>query len=80
MDGGSMNRSLFRLGLYTVLALALAAANAYAQGSTTSTISGRVVDSSGGVLPGATVTAKHLATTRESSTCLLYTSDAADEL
>jgi hypothetical protein len=63
-----MNRSLFRLGLYTVLALALAAANAYAQGSTTSTISGRVVDSSGGVLPGATVTAKHLATTRESST------------
>jgi hypothetical protein len=63
-----MNRSLFRLGLYTVLTLALAAANAYAQGSTTSTISGRVVDSSGGVLPGANVTARHLATTRESST------------
>ncbi|HEY0873484.1 MAG TPA: TonB-dependent receptor [Vicinamibacterales bacterium] len=41
---------------------------AWAQGSTTSTISGRVVDSSGGVLPGATVTAKHLGTNTESST------------
>ena len=36
--------------------------SAWAQGSTTSTITGTVVDSSGGVLPGATVTAKHVAT------------------
>jgi hypothetical protein len=63
-----MNRSLFRLGLYAVLALALCASTAYAQGSTTSTITGRVVDSSGGVLPGATVTAKHVSTGRDSST------------
>ena len=63
-----MNRSLLRPGLYAVLALALYASSAYAQGSTTSTISGRVVDSSGGVLPGATVTAKHLGTNTESST------------
>jgi len=63
-----MNRSLFRTGLYAVLALALCAATAYAQGSTTSTISGRVVDASGGVLPGATVTAKHVSTNNQSST------------
>jgi hypothetical protein len=63
-----MNRSLFRLGLYAVLVLALGAGTAFAQGSTTSTISGRVVDSSGGVLPGATVTAKHLGTDNQSST------------
>ena len=65
-----MNRSLYRLGLCAVLALALCAGTtpAFAQGSTTSSINGRVVDSSGGVLPGATVTAKHLATGTESST------------
>jgi hypothetical protein len=65
-----MNRSLFRVGVCAVLALALCAGStpAFAQGSTTSTISGRVVDSSGGVLPGATVTARHLATNTESST------------
>ena len=63
-----MNRSLFRLGLYSVLVLALSAGIAYAQGTTTSTISGRVVDSSGGVLPGATITAKHLATNVVSTT------------
>ena len=63
-----MNRSLLRLGLCAVLALALGAGTAYAQGSTTSTISGRVVDSSGGVLPGATVTAKHIATNTQAST------------
>jgi hypothetical protein len=65
---GLMNRTLFRLGLYAALALAAASGTAYAQGSSTSTISGRVVDSSGGVLPGATIIAKHLSTSRESST------------
>jgi hypothetical protein len=65
-----MNRSLYRLGLSTVLALALCAGTtpAFAQGSTTSTISGRVVDTSGGVLPGATIVAKHTGTNVESTT------------
>ena len=65
-----MNRSLLRLGLCTVLAFVLGAANsvAFAQGSSASTISGRVVDTSGGVLPGATVTAKHVGTSVESVT------------
>ena len=43
-------------------ALLAVAATAYAQGSTTSTISGTVVDAGGGVVPGADVTAKHNAT------------------
>ena len=65
-----MNRSLFRVGLCAVLALALCAGStpAFAQGSTLSAISGRVVDTSGGVLPGATVVAKHLGTNTESAT------------
>ncbi|HVL66241.1 MAG TPA: TonB-dependent receptor [Vicinamibacterales bacterium] len=65
-----MNRRLFRLGLSAVLALVLCAANslAYAQGSTTSTITGRVVDASGGVLPGATIVAKHTGTNVETTT------------
>ena len=63
-----MNRSLLRLAVYAVVALALCAGSAHAQGSTSSTINGRVVDSSGAVLPGATVTAKHLSTDTQSST------------
>ena len=47
----------------TVLwAFLAAAAPGYAQGGTTSTISGSVVDSSGGVVPGAAVVATHVAT------------------
>jgi hypothetical protein len=59
-----MNRLLTRLGvpLVLVIMVSLTAPPVYAQGSTTSTITGRVVDSSGGVLPGASITAKHLAT------------------
>ena len=59
-----MRPSLFRAGLAAVLAsfLCMSGSFAYAQGSSTSTITGTVADSSGGVLPGATVTAKHLAT------------------
>jgi hypothetical protein len=43
-------------------ALLAFAGSAYAQGSTTSTISGLVVDAGGGVVPGASVTVKHNAT------------------
>ena len=59
-----MNRSLFRLGIYSVLVLALCgwSAPAFGQGSTATAISGTVTDSSGAVLPGATISAKHLAT------------------
>lgn len=65
-----MNRRFFRLGLVAALALVLGAAGTpvYGQGTTTSTISGRVVDASGGVLPGATVTAKRIDTGTESTT------------
>ena len=59
-----MNRSLFRLGIYSVLVLALCgwSAPAFGQGSTATAISGTVTDASGAVLPGATISAKHLAT------------------
>ena len=58
-----MNRSLFRLGVCAALAFVLGASGslAFAQGTNTATLSGTVVDSSGGVLPGATITAKHVA-------------------
>lgn len=47
----------------TILAALLAAAPlAYGQGGTTSTISGVVMDTGGGVIPGADVTIKHTAT------------------
>ena len=42
--------------LWTLCALLLTTAHAWAQGSTTGSIRGTVQDSSGGVLPGATVT------------------------
>jgi hypothetical protein len=49
-----MTHSLRRLALACVL-LAVAAVPAFAQGSSTSTITGTVADSGGGVIPGATV-------------------------
>jgi hypothetical protein len=49
----------------TVILLSLANALAYGQGSaTSSSISGTVVDTGGGVIPGATVTIKNTATNR----------------
>lgn len=59
-----MTTSVFRLGLYAALVLAICGAGTptFAQGSSASSISGRVVDVSGGVLPGASVTAKHVGT------------------
>src|SRR5438128_1248901 len=44
------------------------AAPTYGQGGTTSTLSGIVVDTSGGVIPGADVVATHVATGITSST------------
>src|SRR4051812_10494262 len=61
---GSMNRSALRLGLVVLLAAVFCAHGsfAFAQGATSSTLSGTVVDSSGAVIPGADVVAKHVAT------------------
>jgi len=58
-----MTRCRFRL-LVPLLAVVLAAGGglAYAQGGATSTLSGTVLDASGAVVPGATITAKDNAT------------------
>jgi hypothetical protein len=56
-----MRCRLFRLLIPLVCATAWTAP-AFAQGGSTSTLSGIVVDSSGGVIPGADVTIKHNAT------------------
>src|SRR5215831_18853617 len=59
-----MNRSTLRMGLLVLLAAVFCATGtrAYAQGATSQTISGTVVDSSGAVIPGADVVAKHTGT------------------
>jgi hypothetical protein len=56
-----MNRSVFRVGLSVLLAAIFCAMStvAYAQGSTSQALSGTVVDTSGAVIPGADVAAKH---------------------
>ena len=57
-----MNRSVMRLVvLYAVVSLAAPGA-VFAQGSTTQTLSGSVVDATGAVVPGADVSAKHTGT------------------
>ena len=56
-----MRHSLRRLIMAAAL-LCLANSHAFAQGSTTSSISGTVVDTGGGVIPGATVVVKNNAT------------------
>jgi Carboxypeptidase regulatory-like domain/TonB-dependent Receptor Plug Domain len=59
-----MNRSVYRAGLSVLLAALFCAVStgAYAQGSTSQALSGTVVDTSGAVIPGADVAAKHNAT------------------
>jgi hypothetical protein len=56
-----MSASLGRRMIAAAL-LCLVSTTAWAQGSTTSSISGTVVDSGGGVIPGAAVVVKNLAT------------------
>src|SRR5262245_56929376 len=53
--------------LLMVLSLALVSAPAFAQGTSNSSISGVVVDSGGGVIPGATITATNDATAGKST-------------
>ena len=59
-----MTRSLSRLALLALLTAAFCSMGtfAYAQGATTQTLSGSVVDASGAVIPGADITAKHTGT------------------
>lgn len=57
-----MKRGLFGLAVAAMFLLALTSAHVYAQGTTTSALSGLVVDSNGGVVPGATVLVKNTAT------------------
>lgn len=55
-----MMRRLFTL--MAACAMLAVAATTYGQGGTTSTLSGVVIDSAGGVVPGADIVAKHTAT------------------
>jgi hypothetical protein len=59
-----MNRSVLRLGLVVLFAAVFASIGslAHAQGGTSQTLSGTVVDGSGAVIPGADVAAKHAGT------------------
>ncbi len=59
-----MNRSTWRMGFLVLLAAVFCANGtfAYAQGATSQTISGTVVDTTGAVIPGADVVAKHTGT------------------
>ena len=58
-----MNRRMLRVQLAVFLtALLCATGMSYAQGSTSQTLSGTVVDASGAVIPGADVAAKHTGT------------------
>jgi carboxypeptidase family protein/TonB-dependent receptor-like protein len=60
-----MNRSVMRLGRVVLFAAVFASSVGslvYAQGGTTQTLSGTVVDVSGAVIPGADVAAKHAGT------------------
>ncbi|HXF82298.1 MAG TPA: carboxypeptidase-like regulatory domain-containing protein [bacterium] len=57
-----MRQVLLRLAAVAAFAATAAAGPAYAQGGITTSLSGTVVDTSGGVLPGAQVTVKNVAT------------------
>jgi len=62
-----MRYSLLRAALAVVCMIAVASGSAFAQGGTTATLSGVVVDGSGALIPGATVEAKNEATSAVSS-------------
>src|SRR6187399_1282822 len=51
-----------RVAALVCLLAALASTNAFAQGSTTTALSGVVIDAAGGAIPGATVVVKNNAT------------------
>src|SRR5206468_640363 len=55
-----VTRSRFACAIGALLALAISAGPLAAQGVTTASITGLVKDASGGVIPGATVTAVHV--------------------
>jgi hypothetical protein len=55
-------RRLFAAGFLTVAVLALGAPAIFAQGGATSSLSGTVTDTSGAIVPGASVTVKNMAT------------------
>jgi hypothetical protein len=55
-------RRLFVLAFFVVAALALGASATYAQGGATSSLAGTVKDSTGAVIPGASVTVKNMGT------------------
>ena len=55
-------RRLFVRAFFVVAALALGAPAIHAQGGATSSLSGTVTDTTGGIVPGASVTVKNLAT------------------
>src|SRR5262249_31723379 len=77
-----MRSLVCRLTLVILAALGPMSALAFAQGSTKTTLSGSVVDSSGGVLPGATVTVKNnrtgVVTTTVTSTSGVFDVPAID--
>jgi hypothetical protein len=63
-----MNRSVLRSGLCVLFAAVLCVPGiAWAQGATSQTLSGTVVDVSGAVIPGADVVAKHAGTGTETN-------------
>ena len=59
---------LIRFFLFLVLAMAVGAAPAFAQGGSTSTISGTVTDTTGAVVPGADEGSDSAATSRARAT------------
>jgi hypothetical protein len=64
MKTGAYGRSIAITALILVVGL-VASTSSYAQGGTsTATLSGRIVDDTGGRLPGVTVTVTHAATNR----------------
>jgi hypothetical protein len=62
-----MRSRIYTIAALLLIALAVSPRNAFAQGGVTATLSGTVFDSSGAVVPGATITAKNKATASTST-------------